>query len=61
MRDAKRIDATLDLLREYWMQHPDMRLGQIIVNLCQPEEPCPDLFYTEDEILMARLKVAIDD
>lgn len=32
MRDPKRIEEVLGLLREYWMKHPDLRLCQIIGN-----------------------------
>lgn len=32
MRDPKRIGRILDLLRVYWTQYPDLRLGQILGN-----------------------------
>ena len=30
MRDPKRIDKIVEALRKYWVNHPDMRLGQIV-------------------------------
>lgn len=48
MRDPNRIEPMLDLLRKVWMQHPDMRLGQIIVNAARQDEPCPQIYSVED-------------
>jgi len=56
MRDPNRIDEIVEVLREYWKQHPDYRLAQIVVNACQPSNPCPEVFYTEDDVLLDRLK-----
>lgn len=33
MRDPNRIPRILNLLRAYWEENPDLRLGQIVVNL----------------------------
>ena len=48
MRDPARIDRMLSQLRELWHRYPDQRLGQLIVNVIRPGEPCPRVFYTED-------------
>jgi uncharacterized protein YihD (DUF1040 family) len=48
MRDPARIDRLLDALRRYWMQHPDLRLGQIVCNASGEVDP----FYLEDEVLI---------
>ena len=55
MRDPKRIDKLLSALREQWLRHPDYRLGQLIVVLTRPEEPCLELFSIEDDELLNRL------
>ncbi len=34
MRDEKRIDKILDKIRDTWKQNPDMRLGQLLINMC---------------------------
>jgi hypothetical protein len=33
MRDPKRIDELLKVLREVWMQNPDERFGQLVDNI----------------------------
>ena len=55
MRDPKRIDEVLEALREYWVAHPDMRLGQILVNLIGAKFAA-DIFYVEDDVLLEKLK-----
>ncbi len=44
MRDPDRIDPALQLLGEVWKQCPDLRLGQLIVNVLQPKGPAPQIF-----------------
>jgi len=51
-RPMGRIDPLIDLLREYWKSHPDLRLGQIVCNLSGNDDP----FYTEDDVILERLK-----
>ena len=58
MRDPKRIDRVLATIRGAWLKVPDWRLGQLLVNVVEPREPCPELFSVEDdqlEHLVARL------
>jgi len=38
-------------VRAAWESDPDMRLGQLIVNLLRPSRPCPQIFYSEDTVL----------
>ena len=56
MRDPKRIDEMLELIRQVWTKSPDLRLGQIIVGAVAPEQPCPEVFYIEDAELRIRLE-----
>lgn len=37
VRDPARINRILEKLRRYWHSKPDLRLGQIVVNLTPPE------------------------
>ncbi len=53
MRDPKRIDETLDVIRGIWKRSPDLRLTQLIMNAVYPTK---DPFYIEDEDLVKRLK-----
>lgn len=48
-RDAGRIQGVLSELEKVWKQYPDMRLGQLLVNVCGDK----DLFAIEDENLLA--------
>ena len=36
-------------------KHPDLRLGQLLVNAMNLKQPCPELFYIEDDELAKRL------
>ena len=59
MRDIERIEVVLDALRSRWLDAPDMRLGQLLVNVAaalDPDAPpMPELFYLEDDDLLAAL------
>lgn len=57
MRDPNRIDRMTDKLRKYWHAHPDLRLGQIVVNL----NTKPDPFYVEDDEIDRALDWALKD
>ncbi len=56
MRDPQRIPAVLEALRLAWEQQPDQRLAQLIYNAARPADPCPQLFYLEDDALIANLE-----
>ena len=56
MRDPGRIDGVLEAIRKVWVQSPDLRLGQLLVNAVRPTEPCPNLFYMEEAELVKRLE-----
>ncbi len=55
MRDPNRLDRMIEKLRELWKTQPDQRLGQLIVNVIRPGEPCPRVFYAEDDDIEAKL------
>jgi hypothetical protein len=56
MRDPARIDQVLAVVREVWQRYPDLRLGQLIVNAVQPEEPCSQVYSVEDTTLVRKLE-----
>lgn len=60
MRDPGRIDVVLQALRGTWQRNPDLRLGQIVVGALRPKEPCPEIFYAEDEALLEALEAYED-
>ena len=51
MRDPDRIDRIIERLRQVWKTHPDLRLGQLLVNAIRPSQPCPQVFYPEDSLI----------
>lgn len=56
MRDPARIDDVLAAVRAAWAESADLRLGQLIVNAVRSTNPCPEVFYAEDEALIQGLK-----
>ena len=52
-RDPARIEKVLSVLRNAWYAYPDLRLGQLITNVCPPHK---DLFYLEEEDLIKALQ-----
>ena len=52
MKDPKRIDKIIELLRATWKSTPHERLGQLLVNATGLDS----LFYIEDEDLVACLR-----
>lgn len=51
MRDPNRIDEILKEIRDLWVQVPDWRLGQLLVNISGTDH----LFYFEDDKLLEQL------
>ena len=52
MRDQNRIDNILQQLAEIWKQYPDLRLGQLLLNVLGD----PALYYIEDQALIDYLR-----
>lgn len=52
MRDISRIDAILEELKIIWKEVPDLRLGQLLLNVLQD----PALYYVEDADLVKYLR-----
>jgi hypothetical protein len=57
MADPNRIDPILAALRRVWERHPELRLGQIVVNAASlgatPDAP---VFYVNDEKMVVGLE-----
>lgn len=54
-RDPARINEVLKKLREVWEINPDLRLAQLVVNAAGACQPCPEIFYLEDDALLRGL------
>jgi hypothetical protein len=61
MRDPARIDPLLSQLGQLWRRHPQLRLAQLLVNLANPANPCPEIYYLDDDELATRLERMLAD
>jgi len=59
MRNPKRIPSVLKKLRKYWELHPDLRLGQLLMNIASVATI--DLFYIEDTHLIEQVNILLED
>lgn len=50
-RSPRRIPRTLEIIKNYWLQVPDWRFGQLIENVKRFSGK-EDLFYIEDQDLI---------
>jgi hypothetical protein len=57
MRDPARIEKLLARLAAVWREHPDLRLGQLVVDVVNAAEPAPTIFYVEDDEFLRRLEL----
>jgi len=58
-RDKNRISPLLAELEYYWKQHPDLRLGQLVYNVCA-SAGYPDVFYLDDDRFLTALREFFD-
>lgn len=56
VRDEERIDDVLLELEEYWKEHPQLRLAQIITNISIEKGIGPDPYNMEDDTLLNELE-----
>ena len=53
MRNPERIDKVINQIRDIWKCVPDLRLGQLILNVIPPHT---ELYYIEDDVLLKLIK-----
>ena len=56
-RAAARIPYVLEVISEIWADHPDLRLGQLILNAVDEKS----LYYLEDDELLATLRAEYEN
>lgn len=63
MRDPARISRIIEKLRRAWLNSPDQRLGQLVMNTVAfaEERRIDDVFYIEDDITERGLDKILDD
>lgn len=52
MRDPKRIDGYLNVIEQIWKTNPDLRFGQLVLNVLRD----PSSYYAEDADTLAAFK-----
>ena len=52
MRDPDRIPVILERLQKVWEKYPDLRFGQLVLNVLRN-----DFYYVEDEELVSRIEL----
>ena len=55
MHDINRIKPTLERIEKLWLSNPNLRFGQLLVNIFRLEEPNPKIFYMEDDVFLQKL------
>jgi len=58
-RDPERIDDVLGLVRAIWEEYPDLRLGQLLLNIVRYGAESR-VYGMEDDELMERLRETYD-
>jgi len=48
-------DQVIESIKEAWEKYPDMRLAQLLVNAIAPDNPCIEIYNTEDSDLISLL------
>ena len=56
MRDTKRIIPFLLEFIKLWEKCPDMRFGQLVMNIQATIDRNSDPFYTEDDVMLEAIK-----
>ena len=56
MRDKYRIEPFLKEFGELWNKYPDLRFGQLVMNLQSIISKNPDPFYTEDDHMLQAIR-----
>ena len=52
MDRSEKIEEVLYRIREVWVRHPSLRLGQLLVSSYQRRNGKVDIFYVEDDELI---------
>ncbi|MDT0604303.1 hypothetical protein [Thalassotalea castellviae] len=62
-RDSVLVDNHLDETKQHLLEsitnvllkYPELRLGQLLINAISLQQPCPELFHIEDNVLDEKL------
>ena len=51
----KHMHSLLVCIIEAKAKYPELRVGQLLINVINPEQPCPELFHINDALLIEKL------
>lgn len=51
----------LQKIEEAWDKTPELRFGQLIVNIIKTENPCPEVFYFSNEKMMDQTNLWLNE
>ena len=57
VRDPERIDAFLERLRKIWMKNPDLRFGQLILNISRNPSLLYNILSREDDEFIEKMEM----
>jgi uncharacterized protein YihD (DUF1040 family) len=59
---TERIEKTLLALKEFWEEHPDMKLGQLVMIVAKKELGSGvDAFYMSDKVFLRGLEKLMEE
>jgi uncharacterized protein YihD (DUF1040 family) len=61
MRDPRRIERILALIKEIWVHNPDQRLGQLLGNYAMPEARQGPMWHIEDDQVEGHLRSVVEE
>jgi uncharacterized protein YihD (DUF1040 family) len=61
MRDVNRIEPFMNILKELWLESPDLRFGQLIHDIAYKVRTDGDIFNVEDNKLLREIKLELFD
>lgn len=56
MRDKNRIKPILEKIEKLWILDPDLRFGQLVMNIIKPEQSNVEVYYMEDDNLFDKIE-----
>jgi hypothetical protein len=59
METTERIPSTIAVIETAWKAHPELRLGQLLINALNPRD-LTELYYLQDRALAARIVARAD-
>lgn len=56
MRDPKRIKPFLEKIEKFWLENPDWRFGQLVINVTRTGVINTEIFNMEEETFLEKME-----